>query len=210
MRFQVNLGLGFQAVPDKIENAKTIVLKMTGNAYFTAPNAVPHPTLASITTTTNTLETAYNNAQGGNKQATQVLKSAEIAYNNALMELMHYVEDRANADPNNGAAIISSAGMLQKTKTPATIPTFDAKNNVLSGSVDVRIKAVRGAVYVIETSPDLVPPANVYVWKQASIGTKATVTLNGFTPTKRIWLRYALILKNVPQDFSDAISLIVT
>lgn len=209
MRFQVNLGLGYQSVPDKIENAKTIVLKMTGNAYFAAPNPLPHPTLASITTTNTALETAYNNAQGGNKQTTLILKAAETAYNNALLELAHYVEDRANSDPNNGAAIIASAGMLMKAKTPPSIPTFDAKNNVLSGSIDVRIKATKGALYIIESSNDPVAPAT-YVWKQVSVGALANVTLSGFTPAKKIWLRYALIIKNVQQDFSDPISIIVT
>jgi len=210
MRFQINLGLSAQPVPMKVENGRNMVMKIGASAYFAAPNPLPHPTLASITPLINTLETAYENALGGSKIATLALKSAEIAYDNAITELSHYVEDRANADPNNGETIIVSAAMIMKAKTPKTIPTFSVKNNVLTGSIDVKVKATKGALYIFQTSPDPVPPATALVWTQASVGSKCKVTISGLTPAKKMWVRFALLIKGVQQDWSDGVSIVIT
>ncbi len=210
MKFQVNLGLHAQTVPFKVENGRTIVSKMGLSAYFLAPNPLPHPTLASITPLINTLETAYENARGGGKVFTLALKTAEAAYDTAFTELGHYVEDRANADPNNGAAIIAAAGMKAKNKGGKTIPTFALKNNAISGNVDAKVKATKGAVYLFQTSPDPVAPATALVWSQASVGKKCKATLSGLALGKKVWVRFALIVGGVQQDWSDPMSIVVT
>jgi hypothetical protein len=57
---KTKLGLGTLSVTHKVELARQIVIKMTGNANFTTPV----PALAAITTAANSAETAFNNAQG--------------------------------------------------------------------------------------------------------------------------------------------------
>ena len=209
MRFNVNLGLKNQSVADKIENGKSYSSKIAASAYFAAPNPLPHPTLSNYNTTVGALETAFNASKGGGDIALQTLHTAETNYDNATTELGHYVEDRANSDPVNGAAIITAAGMNQKVNSPKTILDFSAKNGEISGQLEVRIKATDNTTYVVQTSPN---PANgtAYVWTQAKISQYASLTLSGFTRGSIVWLRYARIIANVQGDFSDPISVVVS
>jgi hypothetical protein len=210
MRVNVSLNLYSQTVPDKVEFGRFVLIKLAAGSYFLAPNALPHPSLANAKLVVDALELAFTNAQGGGKANTQALKMAETNFDNMMVELSHYVEDRANTDPINAVSIIIAGGMNVKAKATKAIPAFAAKNEAISGTITVRIKAVKGAIYIIETSPDPVPPVTSYVWKQVAVSKKATVKITGLTAGKKIWVRYALVEKNVQSDFGDAMSIIVT
>ncbi len=81
---------------------------------------------------------------------------------------------------------------------------------VFFDNVDAKVKATKGALYIFQTSPDPVAPATTYVWTQASVVKKCKATLAGLVVGKKIWVRFALIVKNVQQDWSDPMSIVVT
>jgi len=70
-----------------------------------------------ITTDANNLETAYIAAQTRAKGTTAQKNAMAKVLQLSLQALAHYVENIANADPNNTEAIITSAGMEMKKAT---------------------------------------------------------------------------------------------
>jgi hypothetical protein len=55
---KARLGVRNLTIPQKIQQLRQIVTKMTGNATFPAPD----PSLATVTTAINKLETDFNDA----------------------------------------------------------------------------------------------------------------------------------------------------
>ena len=106
-----------KTVPQKIEFAKAVVIAMTGNHYF--PN--PTPALSVITTDAANLEAAQiagqTRAKGTSARTQAMVKVLHLS----MIDLAHYVESIANADPNNAETIIKSAGMEMK-KAKAHVP----------------------------------------------------------------------------------------
>jgi len=210
MRFVVVINLKDQSVEVKIENGKSYSTKIGASAYFAAPNPLPHPTLANYNGIVTALENALNASKGGGDIALQTLKTAETNYDNYTTELGHYVEDRANSDPLNGDAIITAAGMSQKTKGTISIPDFSAKATDISGELYVRIKATDKTTYVLESSPNPALGTSAYVWKQVKVSQYASFKIDGYTRGQIVWLRYARIMGNVQSNFSDPISVVVS
>ena len=208
MRFVVVINLKDQSVEVKIENGKSYSTKIGASAYFAAPNPLPHPTLANYGGIITALENALNAAKGGGDIAQQTLKTAETNYDNATTELAHYVEDRANADPLNGDAIITAAGMTQKSVGAKFIPDFKATPTGISGELYVRIKATRSTTYVLQLSPNPATGAD-FVWHQVKVSQYASFKIEGLVRGQIVWLRYARIIGNVPSDFSDPMSVVV-
>ena len=209
MRLQVNLGLSKLNVPAKVEYGKTTVTKMGASPFFLAPNPLPHPTLASTTAIITTLEAAFQSQQKGNTASTEALHNAETAFDNGFIELSHYVEDRANADTLNGSTIIAAANMKQKKAATRTKVAFKAAKGSVAGSVKLSIKAVKGAAYIVQQSPDHSVNAVGYTWTQSSISTKSRVELDGFATGSTMWFRYATVLSNVQSDWSDPVSIVI-
>ncbi len=209
MRYQINLGLRQQSVPVKIETGRSILKKMGDSSFFAAPNPLPHPTLASVDTVIDDLETAYQQKQDGGKVATQMLKKNVLAYNDAIIELAHYVVDVANANPLQAEAIIIASGMKMKHFTKAVIPDFLVKNGKLSGTVKLRVRATKRAVYIFEISTATTGSLNDLIWKTISIGSKASVIIMGLTPGTTYYFRYAKVIKNMQADFSEAMHIVV-
>ena len=208
MRYQINLGLRQQSVPVKIETGRSIIKKMSSSSFFAAPNPLPHPTLASVDTVIDDMESAFLLTKDGSRLATQQLKKTVKAYVTAITELAHYVVDVANANPLQAEAIIVASGMQAKHFTKATIPDFSLKHGTLSGTVMLRVKATKRAVYIFEMSSGSVGSANELVWKIISIGSKASVTISNLTPATTYYFRYAKVINNEQTDFSDAMHIV--
>ena len=62
---KVNLNLSGRSIPNKIAFAGTVVLQMSGNAYFPTPS----PTLTAVKTAADALNLAYQKAQTGGNPA---------------------------------------------------------------------------------------------------------------------------------------------
>jgi hypothetical protein len=114
---KVALLFNTKTVPQKIQFARAVVVAMTGNNYFPTPS----PALTVITSDTNNLEAAQLAGQTRAKGTAAHTQAMVKVLHLSLQALAHYVENIANADPNNAETIIKSAGMEMK-KTPVHIP----------------------------------------------------------------------------------------
>jgi len=150
LKVKVTLNLSTQPVAVKILKGRHYVTSMTGNANFTTPN----PTLASVTTAINALETAANNAVGGGTEQTAIMHEKETTVDNSLTQLGAYVEGIANNNPPTAASIVLSAGMdLKKPGVPigAILPPQDLKGKfgTQAGQINLSCKKPVGARVII-------------------------------------------------------------
>lgn len=149
-RIKVALNLRRQPVRVKIGKGRHYVTSMTGNANFTTPN----PTLASVTTAVNALETAADNADGGGTEQTTIMHEKETIVDTALTKLGAYVEGIANDDPTDAASVVLSAGMDLK-KPAAPVGPVAAPQNLRTdfgaqpGQIKLRCKKPAGATALI-------------------------------------------------------------
>lgn len=191
----VVLGLAQLSVPQKIEFARFVVTSMTGNANF----GTPSPTLASVTTNINALETAYVAARGGGHDETTAMHAKELLLELSLKALAGYVEPIANANPVNAEAIITSAGMRVK-KGPA--PKENGFRIALNGNVgEVLLRTDFESRAAFRWQKSLTP----YVessWMDMHLGTQASYVATGLTSGTVYYFRVAKIDRHGQNDWS--------
>lgn len=209
MKKLVSLKLSKQNVATKIENARHYVTAMTGNPNFTTPS----PTLASITTSINNLETAYNNAMGGGKVLTAIMRDKLVTLDNLLTQLSHYVEAIANGSDT----IILSAGMNLKVIAGGGRPNgFIIKKGDQSGELKLSTTYEKSHAYIWEMVADPLPDETpnvigagsseeAHTWKQVGVTTKASFTMDGLVAGLKYWFRVATVGKEGQNDWSDPI-----
>jgi hypothetical protein len=197
MKAKVNLGLSKMSILVKIGNARHHVTSMTGNQNFTTPL----PSLASITAAANALETAFNNAQGGNSTLTSLMHDKEAVLDNLLSQLANYVEIVANGVDT----IILSAGMKVKGKRGVMTSKYFARLSDHPGEIILRAPAdtSKRASYLWELSTDR------NNWALAGVSTKTTFTVRNLNSGTRYFFRVAAVNKLGQGAFSDPISIVV-
>ncbi len=188
---KVKLSLQNLSVPQKVQFLRQVVTAMTGNANY----ATPSPTLASITTKTDDLETKFNEAQAARltaQQKTSLQDTAERDADAAVTQLASYVENTSAGD----SAKIQSAGMEVRA-TPAPVGTLPAPAGIvatigdLDGEIDLDWDSVRGATsYVMQRSVD---PPTATSWQSAGVVTKSKGTITGLTSGTKYWFRVAAV-----------------
>lgn len=152
MKAKVKLGLAQKTVPAKVELARTIVLKMTGNINFQNPL----PALGTLTNALDACEAAYSAAQTGGKQQTAELYDAEAVLDDVLTQLSLYVENISNGSD----AIILSAGMDTKAaplpaQQPSTPENLLVENATTANTLILQWnKANFAKMYVVEQNND--------------------------------------------------------
>lgn len=150
LKVKVALNLMRQPVRVKIGKGRHYVTSMTGNANFATPN----PTLASVTTAVNALETATNNADGGGTELTAIMHEKETALDTLLTKLGAYVEGIANDDPTDAASVVLSAGMDLKKPAVPVGPVSAPQNlktnfGIQPGQIKLRCKKSVGTTALI-------------------------------------------------------------
>lgn len=174
-----------------MQKFRQIITAMTGNANFTTPD----PTLAALTTATDTLETKYNDAQAARttaKELTDLQDAAEKAADTLMTNEASYVQNKSGGD----AAKIQSAGM--EVRDPAApIGDLPAPGNISAtegdhdGEIDAHWDRVKGAKsYVTQRSTT---PTDAASWGNPVISTKSKVTLTGLVTGTKYYLRVAAI-----------------
>jgi len=145
-------------VTAKIIYSRDRVVDMTGNANFPTPN----PSLATITTVTNTLETKELAAEGGGPAQTEARDTALEVWNNTMRSCADYVDSIALGDRD----IITSAGFTPTDVqgTPHGAPAKPTGQKFIStqqeGAVIFTCNAVTDAEgYVAVLSTDASMPA---------------------------------------------------
>jgi hypothetical protein len=159
-------------VPQKFQFARSVVIAMTGNAHF--PN--PSPGLAVITGDANNLEVAHIAAQTHAKGTSAQMQALVKVLHLSMQALAHYVENVANADPNNAEAIIKSSGM-QIRKTPVHKPRILEAISNAKGQVTLTCRTTVGASYKWDiTTGDPTVEAN---WKVFVVVKQSRTIQNG-------------------------------
>jgi hypothetical protein len=205
MKAKVSLGLAKMPVPRKIEKARHIVKEMGADARFA--NSIP--ALAEVTTATNELEIADNEAQGAGPAQTAVMHQKEEVLDSLLTRLGNFVEIIANGDE----AVILAAGMDVKDKATRQAFQFSVANGEHEGEAVLQSPATPRASYVWQRSIDPVPteppaPANTSKWEQIAVTTVATLTTNSLMAGTKYWFRVATVTLAGQGLWSDPISLI--
>jgi len=191
-----------KAVPALIKAGQAISSSMTGNAHFPSPN----PALTALNTSLAALDTA--------ETATKTRTQGTVATRNAarlqLLTDLHaagaYVQQIADANPEQAAAIIASAGMAVRKPTTRAKPTFSVRQGPTSGTVKLAARAAAlRASYEWEWSGDggktwtLVPPT-----------LQAKTSVSGLPVGTSVQFRYRAVTKTGAADWSQPTSLLVT
>jgi hypothetical protein len=188
-------------VPALIQYVQGIVKAMTGNPSF--PN--PTPALATITAAIAVLAAAETAAQARTKGAVLARNNAQTALVTLLKQLRGNIQTTADADTDNSAAIIASAGIPVR-KTPVRPPRdFHATAGAVSGSAKVVAPAAaHRASYDWEYSPD---GGKTWVAAPSTLGARTTIT--GLPSGTTVQFRFRALTKTGEGDWSQATALLV-
>jgi len=192
------LNMSSLSVPEKINRSRSIVSAIAANPG-TFPG--PSPTLAQVTTATNDLETAWNEAVNGGKDRTIAMHDRETELMKLLYDLNAYVVSVADGDET----IIHLANIDTKKKAVATKIDFLVEQGSDSGTVNVRVKALQNATYTWQYTSDLVGNA----WVQAGKNMQSKILIKGLSPGTKYWFRVSIFDKSGEHGFSEAHGLIV-
>jgi hypothetical protein len=188
-------------VPALITHADGIVKAMTNNPSFPSPT----PSVAAVTDAINQLQVAETAALARTKGAVTTRNEKRAALISLLQQLRSHVQSTADANAENAASIIQSAGIAVK-KTPVRAPrVFAAKPGAVSGSVKLTAPAAaRRASYEWEYSTD-----SGKTWVAAPSTLQARTTLGGLTAGATVTFWYRAVTKHGEGDWSLPTSLLV-
>lgn len=199
---KIRLNLSSLSIPQKIAKAQQIITALTGNAAFPTPS----PTLETIATMIDGLESAFAHAQASRqtaKQHTTIQNQKEDNLDSVLTRLAAYVESVAGANEQ----MILSAGMdtraaaVATTDPPAQPQGLTPTAGDRDGEIDLSWDTVTGSKsYVIDQSGDPVTPTT---WSHAGVSTKSNFTAKGLTSGSRYWFRVAAVNSNGQSGWSD-------
>jgi hypothetical protein len=180
---------------------QAILQAMTGNARFPTPT----PTLATVAAALADLVKADAVAQTRAK-GTAAARTAKRAILVQLVDaLAGYVQGIADADAENAAVIIQSAGMAVR-KTPVRVKrTFDVIQGAVTGSVRVTAPVVaHRASYDWQWSTD-----GGKTWQSAPSTMTSKTTLSGFAAGSTVSFRFRANTKAGEGDWSQTIAFLV-
>jgi hypothetical protein len=174
-------------VPALISYATSVVTAMTGNPAFPAPA----PTLASITTAINALQTAQSAAIARTKGAVTARNDKQAALVALLQELKAYIQKTADADTENGAALIQSAGVSVKKTAVRKPRVFSAEQGAVSGTAKlVAASAGHRSSYEWQYSVD-----GGKTWVTAPATLQAKTSVAGLTTGTTVQFRYLAVTR---------------
>jgi hypothetical protein len=166
---------------------------------------LPVPTLAEITSAINDLQTAETAALARTKGAVATRNEKRTALVRLLEQLKGNVQTAADANVENGASIIQSAGMALRKPTVRAPRVFAAKPGALSGTAQlVAASAAQRASYEWEYSAD-----GGKTWITAPSTLQAETTVPGLTLGATVQFRYRPVTTTGEGDWSQPVSLIV-
>jgi hypothetical protein len=189
-------------IPDVILYSNNIVLKMTNNPNFAAPT----PALALLVAGVNDLHTAETAALSRAKGAATVRNDKRAALVSLLSQLRGYVQSVADATPENGAAIIESAGLGVRKVVLRGKRAFAAKQGpVASSAIVTAVTAGPRSSYEWQYSTD-----GGKTWVMAPATTQGKTTIGGLPSGSTVQFRYLSVTPKGGQgDWSPAVSLLV-
>jgi hypothetical protein len=184
-----------------VVKARFVVGRMTNNPWFPQPV----PPLAKVLAAAQALDEAQTKSQSGAKGLADARNAKRRVLDNLLDRLRAYVEGVANDDPEQGPAIVESAGMDLVTRSHPQRPAFGATWGDVSGTVKLRVKAgPKGSRYEWQMSTDAGE-----TWIDLPSTMQARTLVAGLEPGKTYWFRHRILTRKGQGDWSGAISLLV-
>jgi hypothetical protein len=189
-------------VADFIIYVNNIVQKMTNNGNFPSPL----PALAVILAALNDLHAAETAALSRGKGAAAVRNAKLALLISLIQQLRAYVQSVADATPENGTAIIESAGFAVRKVSPRGKRAFTVKQGPVAGSAIVTaVNAGPRSSYEWQYSTD---GGKTWLMAQATIQGKTTIA--GLPSGTTVQFRYlAVTPKGGQGDWSQATALLV-
>jgi hypothetical protein len=184
-----------------ITYAQNIVKSLTGNPSF--PNVIPSlVALTAAITDLQSAETATLNRTKGSVVTRNEKKTALVAL---LQQLKGTIQTAADANIENGASIISSAGVEVKKTVVRSPRVFAAKPAAVTGSAKlVAASAGHRASYEWEYSTD-----GGKTWVTAPVTLQAKTTISGLTAGTTVQFRYRPVTKTGEGNWTQPVSLLV-
>ncbi len=188
-------------IADLITFGEGIVRSMTGNPTFPTPT----PTLAALSAAIAELQSAQAAALTRAKGTSVVRNEKKTALVKLLQQMKGYVQTVADGNVENGASIITSAGLAVRKATTHTPRVFAAKPGMVSGSVKlVAASAGHRSGYEWSYSTD-----GGHTWVNAPFTLQARTVIPGLTPATTVQFRYRAVTKGGEGDWSQVITFIV-
>jgi hypothetical protein len=200
-RATITLGIP-NKIADLILYSNNIAQKMTDNPNFPTPT----PTVAALAAAVNDLHAAETAALSRATGLATVRNDKRTALVSLLYQLRGHVQGVADATPENGAAIIESAGLTVRKITARGKRPFAAKPGALSGSAVVTaVSAGERSSYEWQYSTD-----GGKTWVFAPATTQGRTTIAGLPAGTTVQFRYlAVTPKGGQGDWSPAVALLV-
>ncbi|HEX8791341.1 MAG TPA: fibronectin type III domain-containing protein [Polyangiaceae bacterium] len=184
-----------------IAYAQQIVKAMTGNPAFPSPV----PTLAAVTAAIVDLQNAETIALTRAKGTVVNRNEKRTALVVLLHQLKGYIQTQADANIENGASIIASAGVGVKKPVVRAPRVFDAKLGPVSGTATlVAASAGHRASYEWQYSTD-----GGKTWVLAPVTLQTRTTVVGLPSGATVQFRYRPVTKAGEGDWSQTIVLLV-
>ena len=188
-------------IPDLILYANNVVQKLTSNPAFPTPT----PTLAALTAAVADLHSAETAALSRAKGAVTVRDNKRTALIALLQQLRGYVQAMADATPEEGAAIIQSAGLAVRKIGVHAARAFAAKQGSVSGTAKITaVSAGHRSSYEWQYSVD-----GGKTWATAPATIQAKTTVGGLASGTTVQFRYRTVTKAGEGDWSQAVALLV-
>ena len=201
-RIIVVLKLPEYEVPVLVVRARLIVERVGVSPWFPAPE----PPLAIVEQRIDDLAKAESETLTRRGDAVSVRNDKRLALVMLLEQMRSYVQRVANANPEQAATIIGSAGMYLKNVRGPAPRVFHAKQR---GSTEVDLifpSAGDRAAYECQLSLDA---GKTWLPLPDPVTTKTTVPVRDLRPGSTVHLRYRATVKGVTRDWSQPISMIV-
>jgi hypothetical protein len=184
-----------------VNYAQDVVRAMTGNPAF----ASPVPPLGTVSAAATALQIAESAVLSRAHGAVVTRNDKRVALVTLLQQLKGFVQTTADADVENAAAIIQSAGLATR-RTPVRPPrTFTVKGGAVSGSATLAApSAGHRSFYEWSYSVD-----GGKTWVAAPSTLKVRTTITGLTPGATVVFRYRPCTKAGEGDWSAPVPLVV-
>jgi hypothetical protein len=182
-----------------IAYAQGIVKGATNNPNLPSPV----PTVAALTQALTDLQNAETAALARTKGAVALRNEKRTTLISPLTQFKGYVQVQADANPENGASIIESAGLAVKKAANRPPRVFSAKTGTVSGEVVVVApSAGHRSSYEWEYSID-----GGTTWLAMAPTMQAKTSLAGLKPGSSVQFKYRSVTKAGASDWSQPITL---
>ena len=200
-RATITLGIPNKTA-DLILFADNVVQKITNNPAFPTPT----PTVAVLAAAVSDLHSAETTALSRAKGAATVRNDKRTALISLLQQFRGYVQGVADATPENGAAIIESAGLTVRKIVARGKRPFAARQGALSGTAVVTaVTAGDRSSYEWQYSTD-----GGKTWAFAPATTQGKTTISGLPVGTTVEFRYLSVTPKGGQgDWSAPVSLLM-